>query len=707
MSHIYHLARKTWLFAIIAIMAGSLLTACGQDTVTTDTPPPAAGTNPPPVGGNNPPPAGENPPAPPAEDNNPPPAGGDILPPAEDNNPPPDEEDTIPPAITDQQAVEAALAALQIGFAGEEGDFGVTQNLDLPGSGLHDTTITWSSDRPELIDDDGIVNQPLFQDGNAEVILTATISKGSKLNTGEFPVQVIRQKGLTISGGKLLETDGLPTGDTPRDVLADVGLSLEIMPGSPVAYLDNLIFFAAKDQWIDGYNLWRSDGTAAGTFLLKLQAPGALGANDNYRFDQNISVSPLNNLQTLIFQEEGGVLRIKSRFWYYIETCTTVGGEIQCSGPTTTQTGEWLVSSNHQADGSSIEPAFYRQESTTGTLNLAAGLDMNLGAATIEDLFRDTGTTVEVGHIAPDGESFVPAWDLVAATLDFGNTLIPLIEAEITEPIPADVNAATRAMQQELKDILKTLVADDDNDGRYDRLNKEAITLGMAWEPEVRHAMSGVLAAAIRDIIVRKRFSTLTHSQQVLFARIANRINAGRDFIKEELEKQRFEWYEASQSGSVANQYALQTMPNLAITAEQAANNRLLGLAIGGGAGAAVGATAAGAILIAAKAIFPHAMKEVGKKGAEIVISWAAGNAAGAATGAFSLALAVIVIGVEAAIMVAEEQENIKAYDAMMARAENKLTMLDLSDLDLSVEFNQGDFFTAYIVTLTEVPLVP
>jgi hypothetical protein len=56
----------------------------------------------------------------------------------------------------------------------------VTQDLSLPIVGLYDSTITWSSDRPNIISNEGVVTRPENRAGNRRVNVTATVVKGDR-----------------------------------------------------------------------------------------------------------------------------------------------------------------------------------------------------------------------------------------------------------------------------------------------------------------------------------------------------------------------------------------------------------------------------------------------------------------------------------------------------------------------------------------------
>ncbi|MDL4839364.1 immunoglobulin-like domain-containing protein, partial [Aquibacillus rhizosphaerae] len=70
----------------------------------------------------------------------------------------------------------------------------ITTNLELPDSGAYNTTITWSSDHPDIIAADGTVTKPSFDNGDQAVVLTATISDGTDTQTKDFTVTVLKRQ---------------------------------------------------------------------------------------------------------------------------------------------------------------------------------------------------------------------------------------------------------------------------------------------------------------------------------------------------------------------------------------------------------------------------------------------------------------------------------------------------------------------------------
>ena len=78
----------------------------------------------------------------------------------------------------------------------DDDDFVATADLNLI-TQVGDATISWSSNKPELIENDGTIHRPAFSTGDQTVILTATITIDSQEHTVMFFVTV----------GKLAKTD--------------------------------------------------------------------------------------------------------------------------------------------------------------------------------------------------------------------------------------------------------------------------------------------------------------------------------------------------------------------------------------------------------------------------------------------------------------------------------------------------------------------
>ncbi|MCM3748697.1 hypothetical protein M3223_15200 [Paenibacillus pasadenensis] len=119
------------------------------------------------------------------------------------------------------RSVELDLESLSIGYKGSDSASGVTQNITLPASGAHGTTIQWTSDKPGFISNSGIVTRPptpLTPDET--VTLTAKISKGSSSATKSFTLTVLKDNAVILDKAALdvIFAEGNQTAVVTQDV---------------------------------------------------------------------------------------------------------------------------------------------------------------------------------------------------------------------------------------------------------------------------------------------------------------------------------------------------------------------------------------------------------------------------------------------------------------------------------------------------------
>lgn len=93
-------------------------------------------------------------------------------------------------ATEDAQCVSIDTENLGIGFSGGDAADSVMGSLNLPVSGTNGTVITWSSNNPDFISDNGTVKRPPFYLGDIKVTLTAEVSKGNARQSREFILTV-------------------------------------------------------------------------------------------------------------------------------------------------------------------------------------------------------------------------------------------------------------------------------------------------------------------------------------------------------------------------------------------------------------------------------------------------------------------------------------------------------------------------------------
>ncbi|KZE48134.1 hypothetical protein AV540_00815 [Brevibacillus parabrevis] len=100
---------------------------------------------------------------------------------------------TVVSITVTEDPLEADRQALTIGYAsGDDADH-VTQNVVLATTGANGSLISWSSDNPAVIAQDGTVTRPQAIEQDATVTLTATITTGSRSNTKSFVLTVLKQ----------------------------------------------------------------------------------------------------------------------------------------------------------------------------------------------------------------------------------------------------------------------------------------------------------------------------------------------------------------------------------------------------------------------------------------------------------------------------------------------------------------------------------
>ena len=110
-----------------------------------------------------------------------------------------------------KQKVQLDKDALTIVYSQDDSSENVSKNLVLPSIGENGATITWVSDKPEVVKGNGTVIRPSADKGNQMVTLTAKITIGEYVETKVFSIHVKAfspnqnafLKELTISSGTL------------------------------------------------------------------------------------------------------------------------------------------------------------------------------------------------------------------------------------------------------------------------------------------------------------------------------------------------------------------------------------------------------------------------------------------------------------------------------------------------------------------------
>ncbi len=143
---------------------------------------------------------------------------------------------TLKAQMTDAEAVAAAKAALQIGYASGDSATGVTQNVSLPLTGSSGTTVSWASDTPSVISTGGVVSRPAI--GDAQLSLTATITSGAVSDTQTFTITVKGQlsDADAVAAAKQDLNITYGQGDSAISVTQNVGLASSGSNGCTVTW---------------------------------------------------------------------------------------------------------------------------------------------------------------------------------------------------------------------------------------------------------------------------------------------------------------------------------------------------------------------------------------------------------------------------------------------------------------------------------------
>ncbi len=96
--------------------------------------------------------------------------------------------------IQDEEDVRADKEALAISYAAGDSAEHVTQDLELSTTGANGSEITWASSNESYIKPDGTVTRPKPDEGDQQVTLTATLTKGAASAEKTFDLTVIKEE---------------------------------------------------------------------------------------------------------------------------------------------------------------------------------------------------------------------------------------------------------------------------------------------------------------------------------------------------------------------------------------------------------------------------------------------------------------------------------------------------------------------------------
>lgn len=123
--------------------------------------------------------------------------------------------------------VDSALTKINLGSL-----TAVTENLTLPTTGSYATTISWQSSNPSVVAANGTVNRPASGQPNAQVTLTATVSKYFVSKNISFNVTVLSQ--LSDTQSVSIDSEQLVLNGNLQNLRSNISLPLNGKEGSQI-----------------------------------------------------------------------------------------------------------------------------------------------------------------------------------------------------------------------------------------------------------------------------------------------------------------------------------------------------------------------------------------------------------------------------------------------------------------------------------------
>ncbi len=167
------------------------------------------------------------------------------------------------------------LSNLTIGYGPGDSQSWVTQDLTLPITGVRGSAISWSSNNPSIIANDGTVTRPTEE--NMYVRLTATATKDNEsLNTNFFQRVIVG--GVTAIAKDLDDlTITYATGDSADSVTDDIILPTDGAYGSTITWTSSASTIITPDGEVTRPSL------SSGNTLVTLTATASLGSKSDSR----------------------------------------------------------------------------------------------------------------------------------------------------------------------------------------------------------------------------------------------------------------------------------------------------------------------------------------------------------------------------------------------------------------------------------------
>ena len=152
----------------------------------------------------------------------------------------------VPTALTDEESVYADLGKLTLNSlltAPLADEKYLIDSLSLPTIGEKGSSIVWTSTNKSVIAANGVVSRPLISD--AEVTLTATVTKGSVSRTVDFPFTVAALKSQPAQMPALM---GVVHGDDFEDGTFDSTLIANNVSGGSIGVEDGKLAFTRSSS---------------------------------------------------------------------------------------------------------------------------------------------------------------------------------------------------------------------------------------------------------------------------------------------------------------------------------------------------------------------------------------------------------------------------------------------------------------------------
>ncbi|WP_186577046.1 family 43 glycosylhydrolase [Aquibacillus kalidii] len=111
----------------------------------------------------------------------------------------------IAESFSDEEAVSKAKEVFTI-----EDTSAVVDDIELPTNSINGVSVSWSSSNTDIVSEDGVVTRPGLEEQDAEVTLTATLSRGDYSDTKEFTVKVLADNIVSVDEVEVITPANFP-----------------------------------------------------------------------------------------------------------------------------------------------------------------------------------------------------------------------------------------------------------------------------------------------------------------------------------------------------------------------------------------------------------------------------------------------------------------------------------------------------------------